>query len=440
MQQGCASGSFHHRIPCSQSLQSAVSVASGVRLTRTSFTLPGPTHKSELSKASSPPAISSIIRSAYYEVFSCPHDRVWFRNDRIHHAGCRQLSRRPSFHLVCDDKRRSENEVVAYERLVDGRLNLKERFPTGGRGSGGTTDPLQSQGSLTLSGDHNLLFAVNSGSGTISSFHIVGGLPLLVDQEPTGGSEPVAVAEHNGNVYVLNAGGNGAIVVFRADHVGRLHQVKDSTVYLTATHSGGSSIAVSPDGRTLAVIEKVSNNIDILPILPDGTLGAIVVNQSVTPGVFAAVFTPGGKLIVSENQPIQTLKSSISSYTINGDGTIAAVSQSLPTLGDGNCWNVLTPNGKYIYADNSATSTIAGFSVASDGTLTPVGGTIVSYKPSGTTNLDIAVSSDGKYLYTLNSGTGTVGISAINADGSLQDYGEIGGLPSTVGFNGIAAL
>ena len=333
-----------------------------------------------------------------------------------------------------------KNEVLAYERLFDGRLNLTQRLATGGRGSGGTTDPLQSQGSLTLSGDHTLLFAINSGSGTISSFHLFNGLPVLVDQEPTGGSEPVAVAEHNGNVYVLNAGGNGAIVVFRADNLGRLHQVPNSTVHLTATHSGGSSISVSPNGRVLAVIEKVPNNIDIFPIHPDGTVGTVVINHSVAPGVFAGVFTASGNFIVSENQPNGTDVSSISSYTINADGTITAISQSVPSRGDGNCWNVLTPNGRWVYADNSATSTVAGFSVAQNGTLTPIGGTIVGFRPSGTTNLDMAVSSDSKFLYTLNSGAGSISIFEINSDGTLQDLGQIDGLPQTVGFNGIAAL
>jgi 6-phosphogluconolactonase len=333
-----------------------------------------------------------------------------------------------------------KNEIIAYEKLFDGRLTLKERFATGGRGSGGTTDPLQSQGSLTLSGERNLLFAINSGSGTISSFHLLDGLPILVDQEPTGGSEPVAVTEHNGTVYVLNAGGNGAIVAFRADNLGRLRQIKNSTTHLTATHSGGSSISVSPDGRTLAVIEKVPNNIDTFPIHPDGTLGAVVINHSVTPGVFSAIFNPGGKLIVSENQPDGTGVSSISSYTTNADGTITAISQSLRTLGDGNCWNVLTPNGKYVYVDNSATSTVAGFSVAANGTLTPIAGTIVGILSSGAANLDMAISSDGKYLYTIDSGVGSISIFSVNADGTLQSFGEIDGLPKTVGFNGIAAL
>ena len=334
----------------------------------------------------------------------------------------------------------TNNEILTYQQSSNEPYVLRAHTATGGRGSGGTTDPLQSQGSLTLSHDHNLLFAINAGSGTISSFHLLGGLPILVDQEPTGGAFPVAVAEHNGTVYVLNAGGNGAIVAFRADGLGRLQQITNATTTLTATNSGGSSISVSPDGNTLVVIEKTPNNIDTFPIHPDGTLGSVVVNHSVTPGVFATSFTPNGQLIVSEDQPDGTDVSSISSYTINANGTITAISQSLPTLGDGNCWNAITPNGAFVYVDNSATSSVAGFSVGSNGALTPIAGTILSSGPAGTINLDMTVSGDGKFLYTLDSGTGSVSIYSINSNGTLNQLGDIEGLPKTVGFNGIAAL
>ena len=334
-----------------------------------------------------------------------------------------------------------KNEVLAYQRLYNGSFALRGNFATDGRGSGGTTDPLQSQGSLTLSGDHNLLFAINAGSGTVSSFHIVEGLPLLVDKKPTGGAFPVAVAEHNGTVYVLNAGGNGAIVAFRADGRGHLQEIPNSLTRLTATNSGGSSISVSPNGRTLVVIEKAPNNIDTFAIHPDGTLGTVVINHSVTPGVFAGVFAPNGQLIVSENQPNNgTDTSSISSYTINTNGTLTAISQSIPTDGNGNCWNAITPNGKYVFVDNAGTATVAGFSVSSNGALTPIDGTILFSDPEGTANLDMATSGDGKFLYTLDSGVGTVSIYSINSDGSLINLGDIDGLPKTVGFNGIAAL
>ena len=335
----------------------------------------------------------------------------------------------------------TKNEVLAYQQQNNGQFVLRDRVDTGGRGSGGTTDPLQSQGSLTLSGDHTMLFAVNAASGTVSSFHLVNGMPVLVDQESSGGAFPVAVAEHNGTVYVLNAGGSGAVVAFKADGPGRLHEISNSLVFLTGMNSGASSISVSPNGQWLVVIEKASNSIDVFPVHPDGTLGTVVSNHSVAPGVFATIFTPNGQLIVSENQPNSgTNTSSISTYTINANGTLTAISQSLPTVGNGNCWNAITPDGKFTYVDNSATSSVAGFSVAPNGALTPIAGTILSALPDGSTDLDMAISGDGKYLFNVLSGTGAIGVYTINPDGTLNQLGDIEGLPKTAGFNGIAAL
>ena len=353
-------------------------------------------------------------------------------------AGAQQGSSSSVFVMTNDNVR---NEILTYQRSFDGQFALTHRVATGGRGSGGLTDPLQSQGSLTVSGDHSLLFAVNSASGTVSSFHIFNGVPVLVDQESSGGAFPVAVSEHNHTVYVLNAGGSGAVVGFKADQVGHLHEILNSRTYLPRLNSGGSSISVSPNGLWLIVIEKVPNTIDVFPIHIDGTLGSVVANTSVTSGVFATAFTPNGQLIVSENQPNNgTDTSSISSYNINANGTVTAISQSLPTLGNGNCWNVITPNGAWVYVDNAGTFTVAGFSIAANGALAPIAGTILSTLPNGANNLDITTSGDGKYLYNLNSGLGTIGVYTINSDGTLTQQGDIEGLPQTAGFNGIAAL
>ncbi|GGG97265.1 lactonase family protein [Silvibacterium dinghuense] len=331
------------------------------------------------------------------------------------------------------------NEVLAYQREGDGQYVLARRVRTGGRGSGGTVDPLQSQGSLTLSGDRNLLFAVNSGSGTVSSFVVAGGVPVLVDREPTGGAFPVSVAEHNGTVYVLNAGGSGAIVAFHADAAGRLHEIPHATVYLTAANDGASDIAVSPNGKTLVVIEKTPNHIDTYLIQSDGTLGTAVVHTSVTPGVFSVSFTPSGTLIVSENQPDGTDVSSISSYAVNAGGALTAITQSIPTDGDGNCWNAITPDGKFVYVDNAATSTVAGYAIGASGALTPISGTIVAAEPDGAANLDMSISRDGKYLYTLDAGVGEVAVYEIQSNGTLIEAGTIAGLPEQAGWNGIAA-
>src|SRR5258706_231059 len=81
------------------------------------------------------------------------------------------------------------------------------KYQTGGRGSGGTVDPLASQGSLTLGDDGSVLFAANAGSGTVSVFRVFGSHLLLSDRAPSGGSEPNAVAQHGELVYVLNTAG-----------------------------------------------------------------------------------------------------------------------------------------------------------------------------------------------------------------------------------------
>src|SRR5580692_3430472 len=60
------------------------------------------------------------------------------------------------------------NQVVAFQRDPNGTLENPHGYATDGRGSGGTVDPLASQGSLTLSMDGAWLFAANAGSGGVS--------------------------------------------------------------------------------------------------------------------------------------------------------------------------------------------------------------------------------------------------------------------------------
>lgn len=335
----------------------------------------------------------------------------------------------------------NRNEVIAFRRSGKGHFQQTNRYATGGRGSGGITDPLQAQGSLTLSQDHTLLFAANAGSGTVSVFRVYRSSLYLVDQAPSGGSEPLAVTQLGNLVYVLNAAGSGSIVAFRLGFSGHLQQIGGSTTYLTAQGSGGSSLSVSPHGEFLSVTERVPNNIDTFRINPNGTLAPIVVNKSSAPGVFAATFSSDGNLIVSETGPAGGMNASaVSSYSIQPDGMLLPVSQSVPTLGTANCWNAIAPNGKWVYVSNAGWGTISGFAIGQGGTLTPIGETIVGTNPQGSTNLDIAVSSDSKYVFTLNSGTGTIGVFAIQSDGSLSNVDEVGGLEQSAGFNGIAAL
>lgn len=334
-----------------------------------------------------------------------------------------------------------KNEVIVYERAANGTLQEPETFPTGGRGSGGVTDPLESQGSLTLSQDKSLLFAVNAGSGDVSVFGVHGPHLMLIDKVPSGGSQPVAVAQHNKLIYVLNSGGAGSLEGFTLGFGGQLHPIKDSTAFLTANTTGGASLAFSPDGQFLVVTERLSNDIDVFHVLPNGTLAPIVVNPDPNPGTFSTTFTSQGTVIVSETGPAGSNNgSTISSFAIKASGQLAPISQAVPTFGAANCWNVVTPDGTKVYVSNAGSASISGFAIANNGTLTPIGTTVVGSNPQGSTNLDIALSADAKYLYSLNSAAGTIGVFAIQQDGTLVNLEEAGELPKLSGMNGIAAL
>jgi 6-phosphogluconolactonase len=329
-----------------------------------------------------------------------------------------------------------QNEVIAYQRAEGGTLREVHRFVTGGRGSGGNNDPLESQGSLTLSQDHSLLFAVNAGSGEISVFRVQGSTLSLSEKVPSSGSEPNAIAQHGDLVYVLNTGGSSNVVGFRleGDH---LTQIDNSPAFLSTNTAGAASIAISPDGDFVAVTERLTNSLDLFKVQGDGTLSPVVVNPSVGPGAFSVSFTPSGKAIVSETGGANG--SAVSSYSVLPDGMLSPISSSIPTLGAANCWNAVTPDGRFVYVSNAGSSTISGFAIGANGALSALPGTVVGENPAGATNLDITVSADGEFLYTMNSHNGTVGIFAIQKDGTLKTVTAAGGIVPNSGFNGIAA-
>jgi 6-phosphogluconolactonase len=332
------------------------------------------------------------------------------------------------------------NEVISYKRAVDGSLQEAHNSATGGRGSGGNNDPLESQGSLTLSQDHTLLFAVNAGSGDVSVFRVHGVDLWLADKQLSQGSEPNAVAQHGDLVYVLNAGGSSSVVGFRVTEDGKLHPIHNSLRFLSTNTSGAASLAFSPNGQFLLVTERETNSIDVFSVQKNGTLSPIVTNPSAGPGVFALAFAPNGAAIAVETGPAGGQNASaISSYTVNSNGTLTTISASVPTLGAATCWNAVTPNGEWVYTSNAGTSNISGFTIGANGSLTALSGTIVGVNSSGATNLDMAITADGKFLYTLDAKVGTISIFGIQSDGSLTNLGTVGGLPQDVGFNGIAA-
>src|SRR5829696_1418540 len=99
------------------------------------------------------------------------------------------------------------NAVAAFDRAPDGALTPAGMFSTGGSGNpvaepgDPPTDPLASQGSLILSQDNRLLFAVNAGSNEISVLAVGQTGLTLVDKVPSGGTRPISLTLHKDLLY-----------------------------------------------------------------------------------------------------------------------------------------------------------------------------------------------------------------------------------------------
>lgn len=332
----------------------------------------------------------------------------------------------------------SGNAVVAFARLENGALVKIGEFPTGGLGIGGGGDPLQSQGAVILSPDHQRLFVVNAGSNSISTFAVSGDASLrLLGAVGSNGSSPISLTLANGRLYVLN--GDNSISGFAAD--GNELPQAISHVSLGAASDGPSTIGASRDGKFLFVTERAAGAIEVIAVGASGDLTVSSRRASSGNGPFGFAVTSRDQLIVSEAAG-SAPNGAVSSYSLTADGTLSTVSASLSTHQVATCWLVLTKNGRFAFAANAGSSSISGYDVSPDGSLTPLnadGRTGVA-NVGGATPLDMDVSQDGNFLYALQTGNGTIGAFAIGGDGRLSVLPDTPGLAAVAGFQGLAAF
>src|SRR2546430_16397188 len=97
------------------------------------------------------------------------------------------------------------NEIIAFDRGDDGRLEQLSSYETGGRGTG--VPHLASQSSVVLSDDGAWLLVANAGSDELSLFAVEMDGPRLAGRIASGGNRPTSVAERGGIAYALNNGG-----------------------------------------------------------------------------------------------------------------------------------------------------------------------------------------------------------------------------------------
>ena len=176
----------------------------------------------------------------------------------------------------------SGNTVTVYDRASDGTLTEGATVATGGKGgalTGAMVDHLASQGGLGYDADRGLLYAVNAGSDSLTTFLVNGDHLVRHQVLGTRGTFPASVTTRGDVVYVLNARDGGSIQGYRA--VGRnLVAVPawhrdlglDPNATPEFTHTPGQ-VAFTPDGSRLLVTTKGNTSaIEVFDVSPSGAV------------------------------------------------------------------------------------------------------------------------------------------------------------------------
>ena len=326
------------------------------------------------------------------------------------------------------------NELLVYAAAGSGALTLQTRIATQGQGTG---TGLGNQGAVTLSASGRHLFVVNALSNSVSTFAIRRSGLLLQSTVDSGGLQPISVTEHDGVVYVLNAGGAGNVTGFR-NIDGTLTPLPNSTQPLSAAGgTGPAQVGFSPEGDALLVTEKATNKLTSYRVGAEGRIGAPVVTASAGTTPFGFAFDRRGHALVSEAFGGAANASAMSSYGFEdwAPAKPIVISASVGTTQTAACWVVVTPNGHYAYTTNTGSGTISSYAIQRhSGKLTLAQGVAAT---AGAGPIDAAVSTDGRKLYVLNAGSHTLGAYSVGSDGGLVNVGGADGLP--VGTTGLAA-
>lgn len=330
------------------------------------------------------------------------------------------------------DNQVGANAVLVFDRGVDGALTPAGSIATGGTGTGGG---LGNQGAVILAGNGRYLLAVNAGSNDVTSFLVrPNGSLERVGRWPSGGMGPVSVTEHQGIVYVLNAGGTGNITGFRFV-AGRLSMLPGSSQSLSSPAAGAAQVQFARNGRVLLVTEKGTNAISSYTVDNNGNAAGptVIASNGQTPFGFGV---RGSVMIVSEAFGGAPDASALSSYEIGTTGALRVLSPSVGTTETAACWVVITNDGRFAYTSNTGSATISGYGIQ--------GGHLSLLDSDGVTTttdagpIDLALTMNSRYLYSLNAASNTIQGFAVGPNGELTlAPGAAAGLP--VGTNGLAA-
>ena len=331
------------------------------------------------------------------------------------------------------------NTVIVYSRNANGTITQTGSVSTGGTGV--AMEPpfgfpiVDSSGSLNLTPDGRLLFVVNAGDNSISSFRITSSGPQLVSHVPSGGILPISLTSHGNELYTVNEESSN-IAGWWFSPSGQLTPIPGSTQSLSTAFptTVAAQIGFSPDGSQLVVTERglpaPNGVIDTFGVNWHGVAGPAVGHLAPTPNPFGFAFDGPKNLLVSDAGFVETPSGSAAnpggsppnpvdpaqffgstdSFSLHPSGTLV-FKGSFPSGGRAACWVVISKDGRYAFVTNTLGGPAGSAAGATTGNL---GVSTYSISPHGRLTLvaqtnagpgfpgDEAISSDGRYLYVLD--------------------------------------
>jgi hypothetical protein len=319
-------------------------------------------------------------------------------------------------HVYVSTNAEAGNAVIVFNRDAKGRLYQGGVFETGGKGAGGNpTFPVpisDSDGLVSMSPNGKVLFAVNIGSNTVTSFRVHGNGLTRVATVSSGGVGPNATDAQNGVLYVTNTGGanpdhspTGAATMmgYRYDSKGHMTPIAGSQTALPA-QSLPAAVRLDPQLKYLVVTER--------GVGPDaaGQTQRFALNGGV-PGQavdyppaagshhpFALALTRNDVIVTGDegNPPPDGPggDSRLTTYNV-GDPSSTAPLDSQPDGATATCWIVLTGNERYGFASSALSGDLKSFTLSPQGAMNITGTVHLSQFVA----TDLGMSRDSKFLY-----------------------------------------
>ena len=319
-----------------------------------------------------------------------------------------------------------KNALVVFAQYSNGSLKQVQTIATGGKGGvqaqpetgpclpppagTGKCPNLDTQGEVETGAGGKLVFAVNAGSNTVTSFRATPGGVVKADVVKSGGAFPLSLTTHGKLLYVLNANST-SIAGFRFNAAGHMTPIVTRTLAQNVFPGLSRQIAFDNTGKWLVVSKfgnpfapggpSPQNSIDTFKVGANGAAGQPITSNATVPLPFSINFDSGNRMLLTEvGNPTAT--GFVDSFKLLPNGHLAPI-QSAPLSSGGNapCWGAITKAGFYYVTNADALgpngATVAIFKDA-NGHLTFKGTTPQIHE---TLKTDEALSRDQKYLYVL---------------------------------------